>query len=82
MYLLPLLGLIATPVILGWVLPGVSEGWRILAGAGGLVLGLIAVRRWLRNRGQRFEPVLLGREPAGIPRAPPSAMTRAGARNP
>jgi sigma-E factor negative regulatory protein RseC len=82
MYLLPLLGLIATPVILGWVLPGVSEGWRILAGAGGLVLGLIAVRRWLRNRGQRFEPVLLGREPAGIPRAPPSALTRAGARNP
>jgi sigma-E factor negative regulatory protein RseC len=82
MYLVPLLGLIATPVVLGFLLPEVSEGWRVLAGAGGFVLGLIAVRRWLRNRGQRFEPVLLGREPVGIPQAQPSSLARAGARNP
>jgi sigma-E factor negative regulatory protein RseC len=82
MYLLPLLGLIATPVVLGWMLPGVPEGGRILAGVGGFALGLIAVRRWLRDRGQRFEPVLLGREPAGTIATRPDAGTGAPARNP
>jgi sigma-E factor negative regulatory protein RseC len=82
MYLVPLLGLIATPAVLGWMLPGASEGWRILAGAGGFALGLIAVRRWLRNRGQRFEPLLLGREPAGIVLEQPSSATGVHARNP
>lgn len=64
MYLLPLFGLIAAPTLLGTLLSGLSEGWLIVAGAGGFLSGLLAVRRWLRVQGQRFDPVLLGCEPA------------------
>ena len=66
MYLLPLFGLIAAPTLLGAMLSGLSEGWLIVAGAGGFVLGLMVVRRWLRTQGQRFDPVLLGCEPARL----------------
>jgi sigma-E factor negative regulatory protein RseC len=65
MYLLPLLGLMLVPITVGWLVPGVADGLLILAGAAGLALGLIGVRRWLRSQGQRFQPVLLGRQPAG-----------------
>ena len=64
MYLLPLCGLIAAPILLGALFSGLSEGWLIVAGAGGFALGLMLVRRWLRTQGQRFDPVLLGYEPA------------------
>jgi sigma-E factor negative regulatory protein RseC len=64
MYLLPLFGLIAAPTLLGALLSGLSEGWLIAAGVGGFVLGLMVVRRWLRAQGQRFDPVLLGCDPA------------------
>jgi sigma-E factor negative regulatory protein RseC len=66
MYLLPLFGLIAASTLLGALLPGLSEGWLIVAGAGGFGLGLMVVRRWLRVQGQRFDPVLLGCEPARL----------------
>ena len=66
MYLLPLFGLIAAPALLGVLLPGLSEGWLVVAGIGGFASGLMVVRRWLRTQGQRFEPVLLGCEPARL----------------
>jgi len=65
MYLLPLLGLIGVPVLLGVLVPTVPEGGLILAGVAGFVFGLGGVRYWLQRQGRRFEPVLLGRDPAG-----------------
>lgn len=75
MYLLPLFGLIAAPTLLGALLSSLAEGWLIVAGAGGFVLGLMVVRRWLRTQGQRFDPVLLGCEPA---RLSPAQVAGAG----
>ncbi|TVP83470.1 MAG: Fis family transcriptional regulator [Thioalkalivibrio sp.] len=65
MYLLPLLGMMLAPITLGWMLPGLADGFLVLAGVAGFALGLAGVRRWLRSQGDRFEPVLLGRQPAG-----------------
>ncbi len=62
MYLLPLLGLILVPAFLTLVLPGVGEGWLILAGLGGFGLGLMGVRGWLRRERQRFAPVVLAHD--------------------
>lgn len=70
MYLLPLLGMMLVPITLGWILPGAAEGLLILAGIAGFALGLTGVRRWLHSRGDRFEPVLLGRRAAGQPPLP------------
>jgi sigma-E factor negative regulatory protein RseC len=64
MYLLPLAGLIGAASLLGLLLPGVGEGWLILAGMAGFGLGLAGVRRRLRRQANRFQPVLLGRETA------------------
>lgn len=63
MYLLPLAGLILVPITLGWLVPGLPEGLAVLAGVAGFALGLLGVRRWLRNQSQRFQPVLLARQP-------------------
>jgi sigma-E factor negative regulatory protein RseC len=75
MYLIPLFGLIAAPALLGALLSGLSEGWLVVAGAGGFGLGLLLVRRWLRAQGQRFDPALLGCEPA---RLSPAQVAGAG----
>lgn len=69
-YLLPLLGMMLVPITLGWILPGSAEGLLILAGIAGFALGLAGVRRWLRGQGDRFDPVLLGRQTAGQPPMP------------
>lgn len=63
MYLLPLAGMMLVPITLGWFVPGLSEGLVILAGVAGFALGLLGVRRWLRSQSQRFQPVLLARQP-------------------
>ncbi len=76
MYLLPLLGLMVVPITLGWFVPGLADGVLILAGIAGFVMGLIAVRRWLQGQAHRFEPVLLGRQPAGTSTMPPPAAGR------
>ena len=72
MYLLPLFGLIAPPALARTLFSELPEGWLIVAGASGFALGLMAVRRWLRAQGQRFDPVLLGHEPARLSPAPAS----------
>ncbi|MFO8003583.1 SoxR reducing system RseC family protein [Thioalkalivibrio sp.] len=77
MYLLPLFGLIASPVLARTLSSELGEGWLIVAGISGFVLGLVAVRRWLRAQGQRLDPVLLGHEPA-----PPSPVPATGADGP
>jgi sigma-E factor negative regulatory protein RseC len=64
MYLLPLAGLILPPALLAAGLPELGEGWAVLAGAAGFVLGLLLVRHWVRSRGAQFQPVLLAHEPA------------------
>lgn len=79
MYLLPLFGLMLVPITLGWLVPDVADGLLILAGMAGFALGLLAVRRWLRSQGHRFEPVLLGRhrvDSSALPR--PDAGRAAG----
>jgi len=76
MYLLPLLGLMLAPITLGWFVPGVADGVLVLAGIAGFALGLFGVRRWLQSQGHRFEPVLLGRQPAGASTMPPPAAGR------
>lgn len=63
MYLLPLLGLIGLPVLLGALLSAAPEGALIVAGIAGFVLGLGGVRYWLQRQGRRLDPVFLGREP-------------------
>lgn len=65
MYLLPLVGMMLAPITMGWIAPGLGDGVLILTGIVGFALGLAGVRRWLRSQGDRFEPVLLGRQPAG-----------------
>jgi len=64
MYLLPLAGLIGSAWVLSLLLPGIAEGWLILAGLAGFGLGLVGVRRRLRSRTSHLQPVLLGRESA------------------
>jgi sigma-E factor negative regulatory protein RseC len=76
MYLLPLVGLMLVPIALGWLVPGLADGLLILAGGAGFALGLFGVRRWLRSQGQRFQPVLLGWQPAGSHVTPPPAAGR------
>jgi sigma-E factor negative regulatory protein RseC len=62
MYLLPLAGLIGVAAVLSILMPGVTEIWLILGGLSGFALGLLAVRRWLRRQGNRFDPVLLSHQ--------------------
>jgi sigma-E factor negative regulatory protein RseC len=62
MYLLPLAGLIGVAAVLSMLIPGVTEIWLILGGLAGFASGLLAVRRWLRRQGNRFDPVLLAHE--------------------
>ncbi|WP_018138081.1 MULTISPECIES: SoxR reducing system RseC family protein [unclassified Thioalkalivibrio] len=70
MYLLPLLGLVAVPGLLMLAWPLLGEGWLMLAGAAGFVLGLGGVRYWMRHRAPDLAPVFLRREPdAGVVRA-------------
>ncbi|WP_019628518.1 SoxR reducing system RseC family protein [Thioalkalivibrio sp. AKL10] len=64
MYLLPLAGLVAAPALLMLVVPGLGEGFHLLAGALGFAGGLLGVRAWLRRRAPDLAPVLLERHPA------------------
>lgn len=76
MYLLPLAGMMLVPILLGWLFPGLADVVLIIAGVAGFALGLVGVRRWLRSQEQRFQPVLLGRQPAATSVMPASATGR------
>lgn len=76
MYLLPLFGMMLVPITVGWIAPGLADGILILAGIAGFALGLAGVRRWLHGQGDRFEPVLLGRQSAGQSPMPSPAAGR------
>lgn len=59
MYLLPLLALIIPAVLLGHWAPAWPEWVHILAGVAGFLLSLIWIRRWMRQRTQRYTPIML-----------------------